>query len=147
MRAECFQPTSLARSPSLQYLRPGFNRRVRSAPGTTCRFTLSKGAGTPSNTYMTHTRIQGHINRTNEVTGIETCPAGRYNNSMSGCRCAGVYSMCVCCIQTLSLSSAAVALCVLCGTIPLTTLQKMREGALKCHGPRVGLVLVRFLLK
>ena len=33
---------------TVQYFRPGFNRRTRKASGTTIRFFLSYGGGTPS---------------------------------------------------------------------------------------------------
>jgi len=43
-----FQPNSWPRRPTVQYLRPGFNRSTLSAWGTTTRFFLSYGGGTPS---------------------------------------------------------------------------------------------------
>jgi hypothetical protein len=46
-----FQPNSWLRRPTAQYLRPGWRRRTRRACGTTTRFCLSYGAGTPSNAF------------------------------------------------------------------------------------------------
>jgi hypothetical protein len=36
---------------TVQYFRPGFNRRTRKASGTTIRFFLSYGEGTPSKSF------------------------------------------------------------------------------------------------
>lgn len=45
-----FHPTSWLNLPTVQYLRPGFSLKTRSACGTTTRLTLSYGGGTPSKT-------------------------------------------------------------------------------------------------
>lgn len=46
-----FQPNSCPRRPTVQYLRPGFNRRTRRACGTTMRFWWSYGGGIPSKVF------------------------------------------------------------------------------------------------
>lgn len=46
-----FQPNSCPRRPTVQYLRPGFNRRTRRACGTTMRFRWSYGGGIPSKVF------------------------------------------------------------------------------------------------
>lgn len=46
-----FQPTSWLNLPTVQYFLPGFSLNTLSACGTTIRFFLSYGGGTPSNTF------------------------------------------------------------------------------------------------
>lgn len=46
-----FQPTSWLNLPTVQYFLPGFSLKIRNACGTTMRFFLSYGPGTPSKTF------------------------------------------------------------------------------------------------